>query len=94
MIIERIDINKFKRLHKDLLKSGFVCMQSDSPEIILDYLRNNTSVRYTRKDELLPEMKIKFQKDELDAIQLQSKVKISLTGLDIWVWQYQYEYCL
>jgi hypothetical protein len=59
-------------------------MQSDSPEIIFDYLRNNTSVRYTRKNELLPEMEIKFVKDGLDAMQLQSKVKISLTGLDIW----------
>jgi hypothetical protein len=84
MIIPRLSIEEFRRLHEDLAKNNFVCMQSDSPEEIYDYLKDNTSIRYTRDDLPLPEMELKFAKDELDNYQLQTRKKLPLTGLDIW----------
>ena len=60
MIIEKLDKEKFILLHEDLVKTGFECMQSANPEIIFnDYLNREVSVRYTRKDEFLPEMEVK-----------------------------------
>lgn len=84
VIIEKLDLERFRKLHEDLVKNDFVGMQSDSPEEIYDYLKDNTSVRYTLKDQPLPEMEIKFEKDELDRMQLASRVKLPLTGLDVW----------
>ena len=84
MIIETLNLDKFKKLHDDLIKADFVCMQSDSPEEIFSYLTDVTCVRYTRRDQPLPEMELKFAKDELDGLQLQTKTKLPLTGLDIW----------
>ena len=84
MIIERLDQASFNKLHADLLKAGFVCMQSDDPEEIQSYLKGKDSVRYTLKDQPLPELELKYMKDELDAYQLQTRVKLPLTGLDIW----------
>src|SRR3989344_8787350 len=84
MIIEKLSFDKFSKLHKDLVNNGFECMQSENPKIIYDYLINITSVRYTRKREFLPEMEVKFAKDELDLYQLATRVKLPLTKLDIW----------
>lgn len=84
MIIERLDLDKFKELHEALIKKGFVCMQSSHPENIYEYLINSTCVRYTFKDKPLPEMELKFSKDELDDLQISTREKIPLTGLDIW----------
>ncbi|MFH1064976.1 MAG: hypothetical protein V1734_00530 [Nanoarchaeota archaeon] len=84
MIIEKLPIEKFKSLHSDLLKEGFVCMQSDSAEETFDYLAHNTAVRYTIENKALPEMEMKFVKDALDDYQIKTRIKLPLTGLDIW----------
>lgn len=84
MIIEKLPLEKFKTLHSDLLKSSFVCMQSDSADEVFSYLADKLSVRYTIKDNPLPEMEIKFAKDALDEYQLKTRIKIPATGLDIW----------
>ena|SRR3989338_3676537 len=84
MIIPRLTKSKLENLHNDLLMNDFICMQTDSKDEIYEYLQDNTSVRYTRKNRPFPEMEIKFAKDELDEIQLQTRQKIALTGLDVW----------
>jgi hypothetical protein len=84
MIIDKLSLEAFSKLHKELIKGGFECMQSGDSKVIYEYLNDITSVRYTRKGEHLPEMEIKFAKDELDLYQLATKVKLPLTKLDVW----------
>lgn len=84
MIIPAIRLETFTTLHNDLLQGGFVCVQSDDVGEIFTYLNNGDSVRYTRKNEPLPEMELKFAKDPLDAYQIATRTKLPLTGLDIW----------
>lgn len=87
MIIERISNEKFIELHKELMKGGFICMQSDNPKDIYSrYLDKGDSVRYVWDEEgyFPPEMEIKFAKDELDLEQLRTRTKLPLTGLDIY----------
>lgn len=84
LIMQKLDLSKFKLLHKDLVENNFVCMQSDSVTEIFSYLEDKLSVRYTLADKPLPEMEVKFAKDELDEYQIKTRQKISLTGLDIW----------
>lgn len=83
MIIPHLTEEVYMKLHTDLVHSGFECIQTDVVSEILVYL-NEGSIRYVRKNTFVPEMEIKFAKDELDMYQLKSRVKIPLTGLDIW----------
>lgn len=84
MIIEKLSSDEFEKLHKDLLKHNFICIQSNSPKTIYqDYLSQNDSIRYTRKNQMLPEMEIKFAKDEIDNYQLNSRIKIPFTDLNV-----------
>tara|TARA_Y100000310_G_scaffold343668_1_gene452372 strand:+ start:631 stop:1188 length:558 start_codon:yes stop_codon:yes gene_type:complete len=84
MIMEKISLEKFSLLFKELEKNDFICMQSSKPEEVYEYLIDNTSVRFTRKNSPLPEMEVKFVKDELDLFQLDQRVKFPLTGLEVW----------
>ena len=87
MIIEKISKNKFIKLHKDLVKNRFVCIQSDDVDVLYDdYLGNKLSISYVRKSEgfFPPEMEVKFVKDELDEEQIMARRKFPLTGLDIY----------
>lgn len=85
MIIERVSKDKFMKLHKNLVKKGFECMQSDDPEKIYErYLVENISIRYVKKGQLLPEMELKLAKDSLDNYQLRSRKKLPMTGLDLY----------
>lgn len=84
MIVPRLTQKTFFELHDDLLRHGFVAMQGEDPKTLFGHLNENLSLRYTRKDHFLPEMELKFAKDELDEEQLRGKVKIPLTGLDLW----------
>ena len=84
MIVERMNFDEFKKLFTDLFQANFVCMQSNNPQEVFDYLQENIPVRFTRRNEELPEMEVKFAKDILDAYQLQHRVKLKLTGLDVW----------
>lgn len=83
MIIERLDYDKFEKLFNEL-NEKFVCKQTDSAKEAHDYLKNNVSVRFTMIDKELPEMEIKFAKDELDTLQIMSRTKLKLTNLDVW----------
>lgn len=84
MIIPRISQAAFSKLHDDLYKHGFVCVQSGIANEVHDYLQENISVRYTWQNKPVPEMEVKFAKDILDNIQLQNREKLPLTGLDVW----------
>ena len=87
MIMEKISEKKFFELHKDLIKEGFICMQSDNPKDIYEnYLKNGGSVRYVANNEgfFPPEMELKLTKDWLDEEQLKERLKLPLTGLNIY----------
>lgn len=84
MIISRIDFNEFLKLHEDLVKEGFECIQSSNANEIYTYLIRNDSVRYVYSGSYLPEMEVKFVKDNLDLFQMNTRKKLPLSGLDLW----------
>jgi hypothetical protein len=85
IIIEKLDKQGFKKLHGDLKKHVFICMQSDNTDDLYDeYLSEFSSIRYTWKDRPLPEIELKLAKDKLDYMQIQERIKYPMTGLDVW----------
>jgi hypothetical protein len=85
MIIKPVNKQKFSAFHQELEKNGFECIQSNDPaKIYDDYLSCFTPIRYIEKDIMLPEMELKFARDELDEYQFRTKTKLKLTGLDLW----------
>ena len=84
IISENVGLEEFEGLHKNLLKNGFNCLQSDDFKEIHDILKNGLSVRYIKGEDLLPEMEFKFARDSLDEYQLKTRRKEPHTGVDVY----------
>ena len=84
IILERMPLERFTRLHESLLKAGFVCIQSQKAAEVYDYLKDNLSVRYVKKGTFVPQMEVKFAKDKLGDYQIKNRVKLPLTGTDFY----------
>jgi hypothetical protein len=44
----------FKNLYEDLMKNGYWCYQADNSEKAYDYVKNMSSIRFARVDEMYP----------------------------------------
>jgi ATP-dependent exoDNAse (exonuclease V) beta subunit len=85
IIIERFDLDTFLKLHSELVKNHFQCLQSSNPIEIHDlYLKENIPVRYIFNEQLIPNVELKFAKDKLDEFQIKTRVKIDFTEIDIY----------
>lgn len=86
MIIEKLSFEKFNALHNDLTKGGFICINSSDVKDLFAILSESTGIRYVWKgrDFLPPEMEVKFAKDSIDNLQMETRQKLPLTGLDFW----------
>lgn len=93
MIIEKLSKEDFMKMHDDLIKGGFVCMQDlDSASIYENYLIVGDSIRYVFDSDGLfpPEMEVKFVKDILDEEQMKTRKKFPLTGVDVYFSSIEY----
>ncbi len=76
MIIEKMSLDKFKELWNNL-EPFFECINTDNcNDAYEDYLNANHSLRFSRKEEYIPNMEIKFPKIELDIWSLENRKKV------------------
>ena len=85
IIIEQLNSEQFLEMHNDLIKNEFSCLQSSNPSEIYDsYLKAFLPVRYMHSNKVIPNIELKFAKDELDYYQISTRKKIAFTELDVY----------
>lgn len=78
MIIERLDYNKFKELWNKLYKE-FECLNTENPEDAYNnYLKHSHAIRFSRKNNFIPNIELKFPKIELDFWTLEQRKEVML----------------
>ena len=66
IFIKKISEKEFASLYDDLVKSGFWCLNSDDSETIFSYLHDGLAVRFSYEEKPVPNIEVKFPKNELD----------------------------
>lgn len=80
LILERIDAAKFENLWVKL-SGKFDCVNAGSPKSAYEtYLATGHSVRFSRKNEFIPNVEVKFSKSELDLWALHQRKEVLLNG--------------
>lgn len=80
LIVERMDAAKFEKLWAKLSEK-FDCVNAGSPKSAYEtYLATGHSVRFSRKNEFIPNIEVKFPKAELDYWALHSRKEVLLNG--------------
>jgi len=85
LFIEKISIEKFKRLWDELIKKFECVITDDLEDAYFEYLNKNSAIRFARKNEFVPNIELKFPKVELDSWTLNNKKEIILNGTKIFV---------
>jgi len=85
VVIERLDFDKFKKFWKMTYKD-FECINTeDVKEAYERYINANHAIRFSRKNEFLPNMEIKFPKLVTDFFPLEHSVKVMLNKKTLFI---------
>ena len=76
MFITRITKPQFHDFYADLKNNGFKSVLVESEEELFSMLTDNLSVRFGKGESPIPNMEVKFVRDYLDILSLQSKMKV------------------
>lgn len=83
IIIPRLTREVFEKLVVDLKKDDFYCLQVDDINEMYEYLTNNFALRFAKNKTVIPNIELKFAKNNIDAISLQNTVTIKLNDEEI-----------
>lgn len=62
----------------------FETLETDNIDEIYERLNEKTNVRYVYKNTLIPNMEIKFVKDELDKAVILNRENIEISDVNVW----------
>ncbi|MFH1971924.1 MAG: hypothetical protein ABIJ18_00425 [archaeon] len=66
IFIKKISKENFEQLNFELDKKEFWCLNSAEVSFLYEYLNDNLAIRFARKDRVIPNMEIKFPKNQID----------------------------
>lgn len=78
IIIPKLNFNDFEKMHKDLQKSGFYCLNAENIDEVYSYLRDKIAIRYAKRGKVIPNIELKFSKNKIDEISLEKNVIVKL----------------
>ena len=85
IIIEKPDFKVFKKLWGEIYM-GFECLNTSNPENAYNnYLVDNIPIRFSKKNEFIPNIEIKFPKIELDKWTLFERKKVVVNDYILYV---------
>jgi hypothetical protein len=85
LICERVSINRFIKLWNDCTKK-FECIITDDPKKAYhEYLLNETAIRFARKNEIIPNIELKFPLKDLDKWTLNNKLRVLCNDAEIYI---------
>ncbi|MCD6575674.1 MAG: hypothetical protein J7K73_00770 [Nanoarchaeota archaeon] len=78
VLTEKLSFDKFKELVSKILENGFWCLNTNDINEMYDMLIKGLSVRFSKKDEVIPNIEMRFIKTEIDKYAIKNKVKVKL----------------
>lgn len=75
-----IDFNKFEKLWARLMDKFWCINAFSAEEAYNDYLSKGSAVRFAYKNEVIPNMEVKFPRKDIDYFSLKEKIKIDFNN--------------
>ena len=76
IIIPKMEKTLFSKLYKHLQASGFWCLNSSKLNDIVELLDDKHGVRFEVKPQVIPNIELKFSKDEYDDLTLKNHINV------------------
>jgi hypothetical protein len=78
VIIPRITFSDFKKLYRDLKENDFYCLNAEEEKIVYSYLEENLAIRFAKLDTTIPNIKLKWIKDDFDKIAMKKTIDVTI----------------
>ena len=78
IIIPRINFLTFKKIYNDVKKNNFYCLNAEKEKTIYSYLEDNLAVRFAKKDTMIPNIEMKWIKNNFDKIALENYIDVKI----------------
>ena len=85
IIISKLPKNKFEKLWNEIEKNNFWCLNTPSAEEAYKNLIDELAIRFAKKGKIIPNVEIKFCKNEIDKYTLRKRMKVILKGQEIFI---------
>lgn len=85
IILEKLDENRFLSFWNEVTTKLW-CINTDLPKnAYYEYLLNKTSIRFSKKDDPIPNVEIKFAEDNIDVYSMQNKIQVIVNNNMIFI---------
>ena len=78
VFIERIDKKKFVSFYNDLVSNNYYFLNPENENGLYEMLEEKLGIRAAKKDTIVPNIEMKFIKDEIDSFTLKNHVNVNL----------------
>jgi len=85
ILVPHLEKPSFSRLYRALLDGGYEFLNAEDADGLFDMLNKRMGIRVARKEQFIPNIELKFVKDEVDRIVLRDRVEVNLPGADVYI---------
>lgn len=85
ILIPRLEKNTFTKLHNALLREGYEFLNAEDVDGLYDMLSKKMGIRVAKKDQFIPNIELKFLKDEVDRSVFQNRLEVILPDAHVFI---------
>ncbi|MBU4245847.1 MAG: hypothetical protein ABIF85_00455 [Nanoarchaeota archaeon] len=78
VLIEPISKERFSELYATLIKNGYWIINSTTEKDAFEILNDRSSIRVAENNKIIPNMEVKFVKDEIERYSLNKKIRVEI----------------
>ncbi len=85
ILIPRMEKETFDTLHRILLKGGYEFLNAENEDGLYDMLVNRMGIRIAQKNQVIPNIELKFLKDDIDRCVLRDRLIVRIAEGDLFI---------
>jgi succinate dehydrogenase flavin-adding protein (antitoxin of CptAB toxin-antitoxin module) len=85
ILISRLAKDTFGELHTALSEGGYEFLNAEDADGLHDMLLNRMGIRIAKKGQFIPNIELKFLKDDIDRTVLRDRVEVNLPGARVYI---------
>ena len=85
ILISRLSKDTFGELHTALSEGGYEFLNAEYADSLYDMLLNRRGIRIAKKEQFIPNIELKFLKDDIARSVLFNRVEVNLSGVRVYI---------
>jgi hypothetical protein len=85
ILIPHLDEDAFRALHRAFIQGGYEFLNAEDASGLYDMLTHRMGIRFAKKEQFIPNIELKFLKDDVDRTVLQERIEVCLPEKSVFI---------